>query len=138
MLYSVNSSFKLEFWMSSIFRHWALRFTAKILGWTLVLNLTALLILWFLELLRLFALILVYEALLILIIGVLQVLSSFIYRKNSFPSHYAGRTGWFDFRKFAKLKPEERQRYRQEGKIMVIVGFILLALATVTHFSSSL
>lgn len=133
-------SFHLEFKMNSVFRsdsHWILRFVAKILGWTLVLNLIVLFVLWFLKILNLFTLILVYEALLILIIGVLQVLSSYIYRKDSFPSHYAGRTGWFDFRRFAKLKPKQRQRYRQEGRIMVIFGLILLATTTVIHYSLS-
>lgn len=124
--------------MSSIFRHWVLRFVAKILGCTLVLNLTVLLILWFQRILSLFTLILVYEALFILIIGLLQILSSYIYRKNSFPSRYAGRTGWFDFRKFAKLKPKERQRYRQEGKVMVIIGLVLLVIMIVTYLSASL
>jgi len=44
------------------------------------------------------------------------------------------RTGWFDFRKFAKLKPKERQRYRQEGTIMVMIGLVLLVGITIAHF----
>jgi len=82
--------------MSFIFKpdfHWVLRFAGKILGWLMVLNLTVLPLLWFLKILNLFTLILVYEALLISIIGILQILSSYIYRKNSIPSRYEGRTG---------------------------------------------
>lgn len=127
--------------MSFIFRsdfHWVLRFEAKILGWILVPNLIFLLVLWLMKILNLFTLILVYESLLILIIGTLQILGSFIYRKNSIQSRYGGRTGWFDFRRFAELKPKQRQRYRQEGGIMVIIGLILLVLTMVTHFSVSL
>ncbi len=127
--------------MSLILRsdsHWVLRFVAKILGWILVGNLIVLFVLWFVDILSLFTLILVYEALLILFIGVLQILGSHIYRKNSIPSRYEGRTGWFDFRRFAKLKPEQRQRFRQEGKVMVVIGLVLLVFALVTHFSLSL
>ncbi|MGD8505563.1 MAG: hypothetical protein PVF15_02740 [Candidatus Bathyarchaeota archaeon] len=128
--------------MNSFFKsysHWTFRFVAKILGWILVLNLTVLPVLWFLNILNLFTLILIYEAILILIIGALQILSSYIYRKNSIPSRWGGaRTGWFDYRKFAKLKPKERQRYRQEGKIIVIIGLTLLAITIIIQFSVSL
>jgi len=45
------------------------------------------------------------------------------------------RTGWFNFEKFAKLKPEERMKYRQEGTIMIILGLTLLIATTILHFS---
>lgn len=138
-LYSLGLLFKLEHEMNSILNsdsQWLRKFVAKILGSILIMNLIALSILWFLKILNLFILILLYEALFILIIGILQILSSYIYRKNSIPSRWGGaRTGWFDYRKFAKLKTKERQRYRQEGKIMVIIGLTLLAIAIVIHFS---
>jgi hypothetical protein len=138
ILYSLDFSFSSRFEMSFIFKpdsHWVLRFVGKILGWLMVLNSIVLPLLWFLKILNLFTLILVYEALLISIIGILQVLSSYIYRKNSIPSRYQGRTGWFDFRRFAKLKPKQRQRYRQEGKIMILLGIMLLVVTIILHFS---
>lgn len=98
----------------------------KILGWIAALNLIVLPVLWILKILNLLTLILIYEALLILILGAFQILSSYIYRKDSIPYRMGFRTGWFDFQKFAKLKPEERQRYRQEGIIMVIISIALL------------
>jgi hypothetical protein len=138
ILYSLDFSFSSRFEMSFVFKpdsHWVLRFVGKILGWLMVLNSIVLPLLWFLKILNLFTLILVYEALLISIIGILQVLSSYIYRKNSIPSRYQGRTGWFDFRRFAKLKPKQRQRYRQEGKIMILLGIMLLVVTIILHFS---
>jgi len=138
ILYSLDFSFSSRFEMSFVFKpdsHWVLRFVGKILGWLMVLNSIVLPLLWFLKILNLFTLILVYEALLISIIGILQVLSSYIYRKNSIPSRYQGRTGWFDFRRFAKLKPKQRQRYRQEGKIMILLGIMLLVVTLILHFS---
>lgn len=119
--------FKLSF-------HWMLVFIMKILGCIVVLNLIVSPVLWVLKILNLFTLILIYEALFILIIGVFQILGSYIYRKNSIPYRMGFRTGWFDFKKFAKLKPTERQRYRQEGIIMVIIGLVLLFGTIIAHF----
>ncbi len=117
--------------------HWIIVFVIKILGLFTILNLLILPILWILKTLYLFALILTYEALFIVIVGVLQILGSYIYRKNSIHSRWAGlgsRTGWFNFEKFAKLKPEERRKYRQEGAIMIILGLTLLIVTTILHF----
>jgi len=114
--------------------HWV-SFVAKILGLIAVLSLIALCILWVFRTLYLFTLILTYEALFILIAGVFQILGSYIYREDSIPYSRGFRTGWIDFRKFAKLKPKERQRYRQEGTIMVIIGLILCATTIIVHFS---
>jgi uncharacterized membrane protein HdeD (DUF308 family) len=44
------------------------------------------------------------------------------------------RTGWFNFEKFAKLKPEERQKYRVEGIIMIVIGLFLLFGTIIAHF----
>jgi|GEM_PF-2634620 len=118
--------------------HWIIVFIIKILGLFTILNLLILPILWILKTLYLFALILTYEALFIIIVGVLQILGSYIYRKTSIHSPWAGlgsRTGWFNFEKFAKLKPEERMKYRQEGTIMIILGLTLLIVTTILHFS---
>lgn len=118
--------------------HWIIVFIMKILGCFVLFNLLVLPILWILKTLYLFALILTYEALFIIIVGVLQILGSYIYRKNSIHSRWAGlgsRTGWFNFEKFAKLKPEERMKYRQEGTIMIILGLTLLIVTTILHFS---
>lgn len=114
--------------------HWMLVFVLKILGYIITSNLIILPILWILKILHLFSLILIYEGFFTIFIGVLQVLGSFIYRENSIPYRLGFRTGWFDFRKFAKLKPEERQRYRQEGIIMAMIGFIPLITAIIVHF----
>lgn len=113
--------------------HWVLVFVVKILGYIIVLNLIVLPILWVLRILNLLTLVLIYEALFISITGVFQILSSYIYRENRFPPSGVA-SGWFDFKRFAKLKPEERQRYRQEGKIMITVGLILLVAAITAHF----
>ena len=116
--------------------HWMLAFVTKILGLLVVLNLIVLPILWVLKILYLFTIVLAYEGFFTTFIGVLQILGSYIYRENSIPYRGGFRTGWFDFRKLAKLKPEERQRYRQEGKIMVIIGLIICVAIIIMHFSS--
>lgn len=114
---------------------WMLAFALKILVYIGVLDLVILLVLWILGILSLLILILVYEGLFTAFLGVLQILSSFIYRENSVAHRWGGaRTAWFDFRRFAKLKPEERQKYRQEGAIMVLVGFMLLSVSITAHF----
>ena len=114
--------------------HWILMFVLRISGYIITANLIILPILWILKILHLFSLILIYEGFFTIFIGVLQVLGSFIYRENSIPYRLGFRTGWFDFRKFAKLKPEERQRYKQEGIIMAMIGFIPLITAIIVHF----
>lgn len=114
--------------------HWMLQFAMKIFGWIILLNLVVLPILWGLKILRLFTVILMYEAIFILIVGVFQILGSCIYREDSIPYRMGFRTGWFDFEKFSKLKPEERQRYRQEGIIMVIIGLVLFFGTLIAHF----
>lgn len=114
--------------------HWMLQFAMKIFGWIILLNLVVLPILWVLKILHLFAVILMYEAIFLLIIGVFQILGSYVYRKDSIPYRMGFRTGWFDFEKLSKLKPEERQRYRQEGMIMVIIGLILFLGTVIAHF----
>jgi len=116
--------------------HWMLAFVTKILGLLVVLNLIVLPILWVLKILYLFTIVLAHEGFFTTFIGVLQILGSYIYRENSIPYRGGFRTGWFDFRKLAKLKPEERQRYRQEGKIMVIIGLIICVAIIIMHFSS--
>jgi hypothetical protein len=110
-----------------------LQFIMKALTCLAVANSLVLLVLWALQILSLFTLILVYEALFIIIIGISQILSSRIYRKDSVPYRYGGRTAWWNFEKFANLTPEERQRYRQEGLIMIIIGLVLLSTVAVVH-----
>ncbi len=120
--------------------HWKLALASKILRWVVVSNLAVLAILWILRLQYLFIQFLAYEALFILFYGVLLILSTYVYRKDSIPSarDWGGyRTGWFDYKRFAKLKPEERQRYRLEGKIMIVIALALLTAAIVLHFSIS-
>ena len=109
-------------------------FVVKVLGYISIFNLIVLPILWFLEATNLFTLVFIYEALFVLVIGIFQILGSYIYRENRYPPSGV-ITGWFDFKKFAKLKPEERQRYRQEGKIMIIMGVVQCAATIIVHFS---
>jgi hypothetical protein len=82
----------------------------------------------------LFAVVLTYEGFFVTFLGILQVLASYIYRENSPPYREGFRTGWFDFKKFAKLKPEERERYRQQGIIMVLIGLVFLVGIAIGHF----
>lgn len=112
-------------------RYWMIAFVLKALAWIAIPDLVALSVLWALGILNLLVLILVYESAFVLSLGTFQILSSHIYRDNGIPSRFASRTGWFDFRKFSKLKPEERLRYRQEGKILVVMGLGLLLGVTV-------
>lgn len=117
--------------------HWSLAFVIKILGYLTAINLIILPILWIVNILYLFAPILIYEGFFTIFLGTLQILSSYIQREKGTPYRFGFRTGWFDFKKFAKLKPEERQRYRQEGKIMIIMGVILMVATIIIHFSST-
>lgn len=109
-------------------------FVMRILRWILVLNLPVLSILWVFGILSLFTFILMYEALFISILGIFQILATHIYKKNSLPYRTGFRTGWIDFKKFAKLKPEERKLYRQEGVIMIIIGLLLLCGSIIVYF----
>jgi hypothetical protein len=111
-----------------------LRFAIKISGLLVMLNSIVFPILWVLGTPFWFITVLAYEGFLVTSIGILQVLGSYIYRENSIPYRGGFRTGWFDFRKFAKLKPEERERYRQEGIIMLLVGLLLLAGIAIVQF----
>ena len=110
-----------------------LRFALKVLAWLLTVNVTISLLLWALQTLSYLSVTLTYEALFLLILGAFQILSSRIYREDSVPSRYAERTAWWNFKKFAKLTPEERQRFRQEGVVMVTISIILLATIAIVH-----
>ena len=114
--------------------HWMLQFILKIFSWIMLMNLVVLPILWVLEILHIFTITLMYEAAFILILGVFQILGSCIYREDSIPCRMGFRTGWFDFRKFSKLKFTQRQRYRQEGIIMTIMGLALFLGTVIVHF----
>ena len=115
---------------------WILICTIKITGWVATASLTVLVVLWVLDSLHLFVLVLTYEALFTLLVGVVQILSSYIYKKDSIQYRGGFRVGWFDFKKFAKLKPRERHRYRQEGVITVAIALVLLAATTIIQFSA--
>lgn len=115
--------------------HWLLAFVIKILGYLATIDLIILPILWIFKILYLFTPILVYEGFFTIFIGVLQILSSYIYREKGISYRWGFRTGWFDFKRFAKLKPEERQRYRQQGSVMIIIGLILVIATVIIHFS---
>ncbi|UCG45726.1 MAG: hypothetical protein JSV58_02830 [Candidatus Bathyarchaeota archaeon] len=104
---------------------------AKIAGWISAASLIAAVLLWIFDSLHLLILAITYEALFTLIVGVVQTLSSYVYKKDSIRYRWGFRTRWFDFAKFAKLKPRERQRYRQEGAITVAIALILLAVTII-------
>lgn len=113
---------------------WMPRFAIKILGLLVVSNLMVLPCLWVLRIAFWFTIVLAYEGFFVTFIGVLQILGSYIYRENSIPYRGGFRTGWFDFKKFAKLKAKDRKRFRQEGAIMVVIGLVLLIGIAIIHF----
>ncbi len=125
-----------------------LALASKILRWLGVSDLAILGILWILRLQNLFFRILALEALVLLFYGVFLIVSTYIarplYQKDSIPPDrralppqrsavLAPRTGWLDYKRFAELTLEERQRYRLEGKVMIVVGLALLT-ALILHF----
>jgi hypothetical protein len=114
--------------------NWILQFIVKTFSLIILLNLVVLPILWALKILYIFTLILMYEAAFIFILGVFQILGSCIYREDSIPYRMGFRTGWFDFRKFSKLKSRQRQLYRQEGIIMTTIGLALFLGSLIAHF----
>lgn len=114
--------------------HWMLAFAMKILGWIILLNLIVLPILWVFKILYIFTFVLIYEAIFIVVVGVFQILGSRIYREDSIPYRMGLRTGWFDFKKFSKLKQKERQRYKQEGIVMLVIGVALIFGTLIAHF----
>ncbi|TET62665.1 hypothetical protein E3J49_07605 [Candidatus Bathyarchaeota archaeon] len=73
-------------------------------------------------------------------VGGVQFLLSFIYYKENCHSTINQRypypgSGSLDHRiVFKRLTTEERKRYRQEGKIMVMIGLILWLIAVIVHF----
>jgi hypothetical protein len=99
-----------------------------------VINLIISAFLWVLQSLGMLLLILAYEAVLILGYGIIQFLSSRIYKEDSVVYRYGGRTAWWDFRRFARLSPEERERYRQEGLVLVAIGAIMMIMILVARF----
>jgi len=98
-----------------------------------VLNLAILAFLWALQNLNMLILILSYEALLILAVGAFQFLGSCIYREDSVAYQHGARTAWWDFKRFAKLTPEERERYRQEGLSLVAISVIMMLLILIAR-----
>ena len=126
---------------SKVSRPWMFGFLSRVLGLVVVLDLVVFSVLWVLRIADLFGVVLTYEGFFVTFLGVLQVLASYVFREDR------GETGervayyspfspvWFDFRRFAKLTPEERKRYRQEGVLMVIVGLGLLVGVAVLRFS---
>ena len=126
--------------MRSIFErnlHW-IRFVIKVFGYVAVVNLFVLPILWVSNILS--ALVFVYEGTVLLFVGGVQFLLSFVYYRRNCDATIDQRypypgSGWFDHRiLFKRLKPEERKRYRQEGIIMIMIGFILWLTAIIVHF----
>ncbi len=117
-----------------------LKFMAKVVMYVLFANLLIVLLLWMFDILPTLILAIIYEGAILTIIGGVQLLLSFVhYKSNSdrtidqrYP--YPG-PGWLDHRiLFRRLNPEERVRYRQEGRIIVVFGFILWAAAIIMHY----
>ena len=116
--------------------HQMVKFIVKNLGYVMVLNSVVLAVLWILRDLHLFTPILMYEVVFISGLGVLQILASHIHKGDGRSYRWGKyRAYWLDLRKFAKLKPEERSRYRQEGKVRITIGLTLLIGAIILHFS---
>jgi len=115
-----------------------IKFVMKVFVCIAVVNLFVLPILWISNILS--AVIFAYEGAFLLFVGGAQLLLSLVYyRKNCHSTvnqryPYPG-SAWLDHRiLFKRLTPEERKRYRQEGAIMVLIGFILWLIALLTHF----
>jgi len=115
-----------------------IKFVMKVFGYIAVVNLFVLPILWISNILS--AVIFVYEGAFLLFVGGAQLLLSLVYYRKNYHSTvnqrypYAG-SAWLDHRiLFKRLTPEERKRYRQEGAIMVMIGFILWLIALLAHF----
>ncbi len=101
----------------------------------MVVNSVVLAVLWILRDLHLFTPILMYEVVFISGLGVLQILASQIHEGKGRSYRWGKyRAYWLDLRKFAKLKPEERSRYSQEGKVRIAIGATLLIVAIILHF----
>jgi hypothetical protein len=98
-----------------------------------IINFIIFAFLWAFQSLGMLLLILAYEALLILGYGGIQFLGSWIYREDSVVYRQGGRTAWWDFKRFAKLPPEERERYRQEGLVLVAIGAIMMIMILVAR-----
>ena len=126
---------------SKVSRPWMFSFLTRVLGLVMVLDLVVFFVLWVFGIADLFGVVLTYEGFFVTLLGVLQVLSSYIHREDrgeteeSVVYRKMFSPVWFDFRRFAKLTPEERKRYRQEGILMVIVGLGLLVGVVVLRFS---
>ena len=115
-----------------------IKFVIKVFAYVTVINLLVLPILWIAKILS--PVIFVYEGVFLVFVGGVQFLLSFIYyKKNCYSTidqryPYPG-SGWLDHRiVFKRLTTEERKRYRQEGKIMVMIGLILWLIAIIVHF----
>jgi len=115
-----------------------IKFVMKVFGHVTVVNLFVLPILWISNTLS--AVIFVYEGAFLLFVGGVQLLLSLVYYRKNYHSTidqkypYSG-SAWLDHRiLFKRLTLEERKRYRKEGKIMVMIGFILWLIAILAHF----
>jgi len=81
-----------------------------------------------------------YEGAFLVFVGGVQFLLSFIHYKETYHStinqrHPYPGSGSLDHRIiFKRLTTEERNRYRQEGKIMVMIGLMLWLIAIIVHF----
>ena len=114
-----------------------IKFVMKIFGYVAVVNLFLLPILWISNILS--AVIFVYEGAFLVFVGGVQFLLSCLFYKKNYHStidqrHPYPGSGWLDHRiVFKRLTPEERKRYRQEGIIMIMIGFILWLTAIIVH-----
>jgi hypothetical protein len=113
-------------------------FIRKTLTYITIVNVAALpvLLMFRIPLKYAFSLIFVYEGFFTLAFGGLFILCTYVYREDSIPCRYGARTGWFNFKKFSRLTSEERQRYRQEGKILMIIGLLLWLATTILLLSN--
>ncbi len=116
-----------------------LKFSAEVLVCVSAVNLLISAVLGLFDTLPTLILVIAYEGAILAIAGAIQLLLSFVhYKSNSdrtidqrYP--YPG-PGWLDHRiLFRRLDPEARKRYRQEGRSMIIIGFILWATAMIIH-----
>ena len=128
--------------MGSVFTRSAdwVSFSIKVLTYTAVVNLCVLPILWVSNTYS--ALIFVYEAAVLLFLGGVELLLSYVYYEKDTSSAidqkypYPGPSILNHKQVFKRLKPDERKRYRQEGMIMVVFGLSLVLVAIIAQLAA--
>lgn len=118
------------------------RFAVKVLGYVAVSNLLALPVAWLADIR--YAVVFAYEGVILVVLGGIQFLLSCVhYVKDHYSTldqryPYPGPSMLDLKRLFKRLTREERNRYRQEGTVMMAIGFTLCLAALFDYLSWAL